>query len=104
LKTASTTSTYNPDNYSPRPNEKATKFIHNNNLVKKPNKNVFTLKTNSKRQKAPQQQLKFGKEIKHQQHHIESDNNKFKEQSKNNTLSNCRFFKIKITTFNIFSK
>ena len=68
---------------------------------------MFTLKTNSKRQIVPQQQQqpKFGKETQiKQQHHIESDNNKFKEQSKNNTLSNCRFFKIKITTFNIFPK
>jgi hypothetical protein len=63
---------------------------------------VFTLKTNSKRQIVPQQQQpKFGKETQiKQQHHIESDNNKFKEQSKNNTLSNCRFYKIKIIIFN----
>lgn len=54
LKTASTASTYNPDNYSPRPNEKSFKF-NQINLIKKPNsnnnnKNVFTLKTNAKRQ------------------------------------------------------
>ena len=68
---------------------------------------MFTLKTNSKRQIGPlqQQQPKSVKETQiNQQHHIESDNNKFKEQSKNNTLSNCRFFKTKIIIFNIFSK